>query len=122
MTMLETAEHVVEQMYPDELARFRQWFAEFDGRAWDEQIEADASAGKLGALAEEALSEYRAGKKKKYGNGNSGAACDGSGAGTRPTQTTIANRNVACPPSLVGADIRNLRQQRSARRSHPPGT
>ena len=62
MTTVETAEQIVEQMSPGELARFRQWFAEFDGKAWDEQIEADANAGKLDALAEEALAEYRAGK------------------------------------------------------------
>lgn len=62
MTTLETAEQIVAQLPPAELARFRQWFAEFDGKIWDEQIEADAAAGKLDALAEEALAEYRAGK------------------------------------------------------------
>lgn len=62
MSLLETAEKVVAQLSPDELAQFRQWFAEFDGDAWDEQIESDAAAGKLDALAEEALVEYNAGK------------------------------------------------------------
>ncbi len=65
MTMLETAEEVVGKLSLDELTRFRKWFAEFDGKAWDEQIEADANAGKLDALAEEALTEYRAGKAKE---------------------------------------------------------
>ena len=45
-----------------ELAQFRQWFTEFDNDAWDAQIEADAAAGKLDALAAEALEEYKAGK------------------------------------------------------------
>lgn len=62
MTALETAEQMVEKMSADDLAHFRQWFAEFDGKMWDEQIEADAQAGKLDALAEEALAEYHAGK------------------------------------------------------------
>ena len=47
-----------------ELARFRQWFAEFDNDACDAQIEADAAAGKLDALAAEALAEYHPNKKK----------------------------------------------------------
>ncbi len=45
-------------------ALFREWFAAFDAKAWDRQIEADAEAGKLGAVAEGALNEYRAGKTR----------------------------------------------------------
>ena len=55
MTTLETVEQLIEQLSPEELTRFRQWFAEVDGEAWDAQIEADAQAGKLDAFAEEAL-------------------------------------------------------------------
>lgn len=62
MTALETAENIVTQLSRDELAQFRQWFAEFDGEVWDAQIEADAAAGKLDTLMEEALAEYHAGK------------------------------------------------------------
>ncbi len=62
MTTLEQAEKIVTQLSPDELVKFRQWFAEFDGDLWDAQIEADAKAGKLDALAQEALAEYHAGK------------------------------------------------------------
>ena len=62
MPTLETAESIVSRLTPAELARFRLWFAEFDGDAWDAQIESDAAAGKLDALAEEALAEYNAGK------------------------------------------------------------
>ena len=67
MTTLETAEQIVGQLSADELARFRKWFAEFDGDTWDEQIEADAAAGKLDSLAEEALAEYRAGNEAVRG-------------------------------------------------------
>ena len=62
MSTLQSAEKAVELLSPAELAQFRQWFAEFDGDAWDAQIERDATAGKLDALADEALAEYRAGK------------------------------------------------------------
>ena len=34
--------------------------------AWDAQIEADASAGKLDGLAAEALAEYRSGKVREF--------------------------------------------------------
>ena len=47
---------------PPEFAKIRQWFVELDNDAWDAQIEADAAAGKLDALAAEALAEYHAGK------------------------------------------------------------
>ena len=62
MSNVETAEQVVSQMSSVELARFRKWFAEFDGDAWDAQIEEDAKLGKLDAFAAEALAEYHAGK------------------------------------------------------------
>jgi hypothetical protein len=64
MTRIEI-ERAVEQLSPDELAKFRRWFLEFDAAAWDAQIEKDAAAGKFDALAEEALAEYRAGKARE---------------------------------------------------------
>ena len=64
MTRIEI-ERAVEQLSLEELAKFRQWFLEFDATAWDAQIEADAAAGKFDALAEEALAEYRAGKARE---------------------------------------------------------
>ncbi len=62
MTTVEMLEQNVAKLKPSELAEFRRWFAEFDAAAWDAQIEADAAAGKLDALAAEALAEYKAGK------------------------------------------------------------
>lgn len=64
MTTLEKAEKIVAQLSPEELAQFRQWFAEFNGDAWDAQIEADAATGKLDALAQEALADYHAGEAR----------------------------------------------------------
>ena len=62
MTAVETLERAVEQLPTNELARFRDWFVKFDAAAWDAKIEADAAAGKLDALAAEALQEYSEGK------------------------------------------------------------
>ena len=42
-----------------DLAALRRWFAEFDFKAWDEQIETDASAGKLDALLTEAGEDFQ---------------------------------------------------------------
>jgi len=66
MSTIEAIEEAVEKLPHAELAKFRRWFAEFDAAAWDAQIEADAAAGKLDVLAEEALAEYRAGKAREF--------------------------------------------------------
>jgi hypothetical protein len=55
----------VAQLSERQLAEFRRWFAEFDADAWDRQIESDAAAGKLDALAEEALADYRSGRVRE---------------------------------------------------------
>jgi hypothetical protein len=47
------------------LNRFRQWFAEFDSRAWDEQFEGDAQSGRLDKIAEKALAVYHTGLAKE---------------------------------------------------------
>lgn len=64
MTKLEKISRDIEALGPDELARFRDWFAEYDAAAWDAQIEADSNAGKLDALAEKALAHHRAGRTR----------------------------------------------------------
>ena len=52
MSTVDHIEDEIRNMRPDELARFRKWFLEFDARQWDEQIEQDAQAGKLDKIAE----------------------------------------------------------------------
>jgi hypothetical protein len=56
----EDIEQAVEQLPPRELTRFRAWFKVFDAGQFDAAIERDALAGKLEALATEALAEHRA--------------------------------------------------------------
>jgi hypothetical protein len=65
MTTVESIEQAVAMLPPADLTAFRQWFAEFDGAAWDAQIEADAGIGRLDALAAEALADFKAGKARE---------------------------------------------------------
>ncbi|UPK39811.1 hypothetical protein IVB18_22835 [Bradyrhizobium sp. 186] len=61
----EDIEKAVERLTPDELARFRAWFEQFDAQLFDQALERDAKAGRLDAFAEEALSAYRAGQTRE---------------------------------------------------------
>jgi hypothetical protein len=62
MSTLEQIENAVRRLSPKDLADFRAWFAELDADAWDRQIEEDVAAGRLDALAEEALDDLRKGR------------------------------------------------------------
>ena len=58
-------EQAITELSPNELARFRQWFEEFDAEIWDKQFARDAKSGKLDKLADKAKSDFRAGKAKE---------------------------------------------------------
>ena len=62
MSTLQEIEAAVSQLKPEELATFRAWFAEFDGRAWDRQFEQDVADRRLDKLADEALKDLREGR------------------------------------------------------------
>ncbi len=62
MSKVENIEHEIQGLSASELSAFRRWFVEFDAKAWERQIEEDARAGKLDALAEAALKDHKAGK------------------------------------------------------------
>jgi hypothetical protein len=64
MSKVETLEREVEKLSAEELAAFRDWFANYDADAWDRQMEADVKAGKLDRLAAEALAEHKRGETK----------------------------------------------------------
>ena len=65
MSDLEELEQRIRNLSSEELAKFRAWFVEFDHLIWDKQIEADSKAGKLDALLNEAVADYKAGKARK---------------------------------------------------------
>jgi hypothetical protein len=62
---LEAIEKAVQDLDSSDLLEFRRWFAQFDAPAWDSQVESDAAAGHLDALAKEALVDYRASKARE---------------------------------------------------------
>ena len=62
MGEIEKLEQRIESLAPEDLAKFRAWFAEFDAQARDRQIEADLKSGKLNNLINEAREEFKAGK------------------------------------------------------------
>lgn len=62
MTTITEIECAVRNLGGDELAAFRAWFDDYLADAWDRQIDADAKAGKLDALAAAALADLHAGR------------------------------------------------------------
>ncbi len=64
MSTVKEIESAVSKLTPDELQSFRSWFQEFDAAAWDKQFEKDVRAGRLDALADEALADLQAGRCK----------------------------------------------------------
>jgi DNA-binding GntR family transcriptional regulator len=65
MTKLEDIEKAVEQLSPEEMAKFRAWFDEFQADQFDAQIEADMAAGTLDRHFDEAIAAHSAGKSIK---------------------------------------------------------
>lgn len=65
MTTIEKIEQEVSKLPPNELAKFREWFIQFDARAWDQQIEKDVTSGKIDDLAKQAINDFKNGKFKK---------------------------------------------------------
>jgi hypothetical protein len=59
MPDVKSLEAAVEALPPSALAEFRRWFTEFDSAAWDRQLEADVSSGKLGVLLAEAEDDFK---------------------------------------------------------------
>lgn len=64
MSTVEEIRGAVKRLPKKDLARFRKWFAEYDAAVWDRQVEQDAAAGRLDALAREALRDHRANRTK----------------------------------------------------------
>lgn len=62
MSSVNEIETAVSKLSRQELLAFRDWFSKFDAAAWDKQFEADAAAGRLDALADEAVRDLREGR------------------------------------------------------------
>ena len=62
VSTIQEIEEAVLKLSPEDLAVFGAWFEEFQADAWDRQIERDIAAGRLDALADEALRDLREGR------------------------------------------------------------
>ena len=62
MSTIQEIESAIRQLSREELAALRDWFQEFDAEAWDRQLEAEAQAGRLDHLADEALRDLQEGR------------------------------------------------------------
>lgn len=64
MGTVKEIEKAVSALPPEELAKFRTWFEEFDAAIWDKKFEEDARSGRLDRVAEGSVEDYRKGKIK----------------------------------------------------------
>ncbi len=62
MTTVSQIEAAIRQLPRDEFARLLERLLEFDQQRWDEEMERDVAAGKLDALADEAVADFKAGR------------------------------------------------------------
>ncbi|HWP84867.1 MAG TPA: hypothetical protein VNN17_06735 [Terriglobia bacterium] len=65
MGKIEKIEAEIQELSPQELTEFREWFVKYDADLWDRQFEADAQSGKLDSVAERALRDHAAGRSTK---------------------------------------------------------
>jgi hypothetical protein len=59
MSTIEQIKTTILTLAPNEFQRLRQWFSDVDYQRWNEQLEQDILDGKLDALAEEAIAEFK---------------------------------------------------------------
>jgi hypothetical protein len=65
MSKVKELESQIQELSPEELTAFREWFITFDADTWDQEFEADVRNGKLDAMAERALRDHNAGRSTK---------------------------------------------------------
>lgn len=61
MRQVEQLQAEIEALSQEEYVRLRRWFAARDWELWDRELEADAAAGRLDELWEEAMAAKRQG-------------------------------------------------------------
>ena len=62
MSTVSEIENAVQKLSRNDLTTFREWFLGFDAAAWDKQVAEDVAAGRLDALADEAIRDLREGR------------------------------------------------------------
>lgn len=64
MSSLQTIEEEIKNLPEQDFIVLREWFQNFDSKKWDDQIETDIKNGKLDALAQSAINDFKNGKHK----------------------------------------------------------
>ena len=62
MSRVEELEGEIKALSSHEFQELRAWLAEYDAEVWDRQLHADALAGRLDAIADEALKDFSEGR------------------------------------------------------------
>jgi hypothetical protein len=62
MTRIDELKAAVQQLPPEEMKAFRDWFEALQEDLWDQRIERDIEDGKLDKLAEKWRADYEAGR------------------------------------------------------------
>jgi hypothetical protein len=62
MSTVQEIEQAIIKLSESDRAKLRDWLADFDQDEWDKQIAADEAAGRLDALADEAVKDLREGR------------------------------------------------------------
>ena len=65
MRKVEEIERQIRELAPAEFAELRNWIAALEADTWDADFESDVRAGRLDALADQALAAHAAGKSTK---------------------------------------------------------
>ena len=66
MSTVGEIEDAIKRLPSSQLGELRQWFEEYLADQWDARIEADAQAGKLDFLLEQAAEAHRSGKVRPF--------------------------------------------------------
>ena len=65
MNSLGEIQNNIRKLPKKDLRKFRDWFDKFENEIWDLQFEDDVKKGRLSKLAEEAKSDFHAGRYTK---------------------------------------------------------
>ncbi|MCE0521675.1 MAG: hypothetical protein LV480_02050 [Methylacidiphilales bacterium] len=66
MSTVEQIEAAIQKLPRNDFFRLHEWMRDRFDDEWDKQIEENARSGRLDAVAQEALAEYRAGKSTPF--------------------------------------------------------
>ena len=65
MNTVQQIEEAILQLSSEEFRTLADWLIEIDQRRWDEQFERDVQSGRLDALANEAIEDFKAGRTRE---------------------------------------------------------